>query len=571
MRMGWVSDIESKVSYRAVPDANSATPPAPARRRFGGYAALVAAGILLSRLAGLVRTRVMAHYLGTSAAADAFTAALKVPNFLQNLLGEGVLSASFIPVYARTLARGDERLAGRVAGVVATLLALITSILVLLGVLFTPWLLIVIAPGFEGETRALTIRIIRILFPGVGLLVFSAWCLGILNSHRKFFLSYVAPVLWNAAMIAALVIFGSRLHEGDLAVALAWGTVVGCALQFLVQVPFVLRYAKHLSFGVDMQLPEVRGVLRAFGPVVVGRGVVQLSGYIDLLIATLLPTGAVTSITYAQTIYLLPVSLFGMSVAAAELPQMAGVTGDEEKVAEALRARLARGLKQISFFVVPTIVAFIGIGDLLIAAVFQTGKFTPEVTRFVWYILIGSTVGLLATTLGRLYSSAYYALGDTRTPLKFATVRVILTATLGYLFAMPLRPLIVAAFELARMPIPRVPGGPLALGAVGLTASAGVAGWVEFLLLRKGIQKRVGRVQSAQSFELKLWIAAIAAGAAAIAGDRLVVHRAVDSLPIPRVLEAGVAAALFGIVYFAVAALLGVHEVKGFISRFRKK
>ncbi len=540
------------------------------KSRFGGYAALIAAGILLSRLAGLVRTRVMAHYLGNSAAADAFTAALKVPNFLQNLLGEGVLSASFIPVYARSLAKGDEQLAGRIAGVIATILALLTSILVLIGVLLTPWLLVIIAPGFEGATRELTIRIVRILFPGTGLLVMSAWCLGILNSHRKFFLSYVAPVLWNAAMIGTLVIFGSRLREADLAVALAWGTIIGCTLQLAVQIPFVIRYARHLSFGIDTKLPEVRQVFRSFGPVVVGRGVVQLSAYIDLLIATLLPTGVVTSITYAQTVYTLPVSLFGMSVAAAELPQMAGELGDEEKVNSALRTRLARGLRQISFFVVPTIVAFIAIGNLLIGAVFQTGKFTPAVTTFVWYILIGSTVGLLATTLGRLYSSAYYALGDTRTPLKFAVIRVILTASLGYLFAIPLRPFIVRLVEFAGMPIPNVPGGPLALGAVGLTASAGMAGWVEFVLLRRGIQRRIGKTDTAISYEVKLWSAAILAGVLSVIADRWFVRDLIHRIPFATIAEAIVIAGLFGVVYFAAGALLGVHEVRAFVSRFKR-
>jgi putative peptidoglycan lipid II flippase len=565
-----VGDIESKVSYRGVSDANSAAPAAP-RPRFGGYAALVAAGILLSRIAGLVRTRVMAHYLGNSAAADAFTASLKVPNFLQNLLGEGVLSASFIPVYARTLAKGDERLAGRVAGVIVTILAFATSILVLVGVLLTPWLLVLIAPGFQGETRALTIRIVRILFPGTGLLVISAWCLGMLNSHRKFFLSYVAPVVWNAALIATLVIFGSRLREGELAIALAWGTLIGCALQLLVQLPFVFKYAKHLQFGLDTKLPEVRQVFGAFGPVVIGRGVVQLSGYIDLLIATLLPTGAVTSITYAQTIYLMPVSLFGMSVAAAELPQMAGELGDEEVVRAALRGRLSRGLRQIAFFVIPTVVAFIALGNLLIGAVFQTGKFTPEVTRYVWYILIGSTVGLLAQTLGRLYSSAYYALGDTRTPLKYATLRVILTATLGYLFAIPLRPLIVSFVELLHMPIPKVPGGPLALGAVGLTASAGIAGWLEFLLLRRGMQRRIGSVESVAGYELKLWSAAVGAGIASVALDRFALHALLRHVPFRTIVEALLVSGIFGVLYFAIAFLLGVHEVKATLGRFVRR
>ncbi|PYQ29812.1 MAG: murein biosynthesis integral membrane protein MurJ [Acidobacteria bacterium] len=550
-------------------DVHSATAPKP-RARFGGYAALVAAGILLSRIAGLIRTRVMAHYLGNSRAADAFAAALKVPNFLQNLFGEGVLSASFIPVYARTLARGEEELAGRVAGVIATIITFATSIFVLLGVLLTPWLIDLIAPGFQGEVRLLTIRLVRILFPGTGILVLSAWCLGILNSHKKFFISYVAPVLWNAAMVATLVIFGTRLHEFDLVIALAWGTVVGCALQLGVQLPFVLRSAKHLKFGFSI-FDEIRDVFRSFAPIVVGRGVVQLSAYIDQIIATLLPSGAVICLTYAQTIYLMPISLFGMSVAAAELPQMAGEVGEEESVKAALRGRLARGLRQISFFVVPTVVAFVAIGDLLIGAILQTGKFTPEVTRYVWYILAGSTVGLLAATLGRLYSSAFYALRDTRTPLKFATVRVILTGGLGYLFAFPLRFVIVDLIELLHMPIPKVQGGTVALGAVGLTASAGVAGWVEFLLLRRAMQKRIGRIEAAGTFELRLWIAAIAAGAISVAADRLALRHLLRHVPLHTIAGAIAASSIFGVTYFVVAALLGVGEVRSFLARFRRR
>src|SRR5438094_9242261 len=174
--------------------------------RTGKSAIFVATGILISRLAGLVRARVFSHYFGLqSDAADAFNAAFRIPNFLQNLFGEGALSGSFIPVYAALLARGDRRAADQVAGAVASLLALVIAALVLVGVPATPFLIDAIAPGFTGDKRALTIQIVRILFPGAGLLVLSAWCLGVLNSHHRFLLSYTAPVMWNAAMIASLV------------------------------------------------------------------------------------------------------------------------------------------------------------------------------------------------------------------------------------------------------------------------------------------------------------------------------------------------------------------------------
>jgi len=556
------------IDLQPSPDPEPAPEPlrTPARRT--GFAVFVAAGILLSRIAGLVRERVFAHYLGNSDAAGAFKAALRIPNFLQNLFGEGVLSASFIPVYARLLAEKDDELAGRVAGVVATLLALSVSVIVAVGVLATPVVIGLVAPGFQGEVRELTVRVVRILFPGVGLLVLSAWCLGILNSHHKFFLSYVAPVFWNIAMIATLVIFGARLGQYPLAIALAWGAVVGSALQLGLQVPFVFRYAPEIRFGLETSLAPVRAIFRNLGPVVVSRGVVQLSAYIDGMIASFLGTNAVSGLGYAQTIYLLPIGLFGMSVAASELPQMSRATGTPEEIFAALRTRLERGLRQIAFFVIPSVVAFVALGRRLVAALYRTGAFGEEDTRYVWYILVGSAVGLLAATLGRLYSSAFYALRDTRTPLRFAVIRVVLTGALGYLSAFPLRPAMVAALELVGVPLPRIAGGTLGLGAIGLTASAGLAGWVEFLLLRTALGSRIGRVQLALGFQLRLWLSAIAGAAAAIGADRLYTRLATgERMLMHPISVAAVVLGVYGAAYFAGAILAGVPEAKRTIGR----
>src|SRR5579872_2663440 len=507
----------------------------------GRFAALVAAGILLSRLIGLVRLRVFSHYFGLrSDAADAFNAAFRIPNFLQNLFGEGVLSASFIPVYAALLARDDEEEAGRVAGSIAAILALLTPLLVLLGVAATPLLIDVIAPGFHGAERVLAIRLVRILFPGAGLLVLSAWCLGVLNSHRKFFLSYTAPVIWNVAMIATLVGYGSRVNTTGLAVALAWGSVVGSGLQFGVQLPEVLRLVRRLRLGFDFQSENVRGVLRNFVPVFVSRGVVQISAYVDNLLATLLPTGAVTGLTNAQLLYTLPVSLFGMSISAAELPLMSSAMGNEDEIARILRQRLNAGLRRIAFFIVPSAMAFLAFGDIIAGALMQTGRFTHADATYVWGILAGSTIGLLASTMGRLYSSTYYALRDTRTPLRFAVVRVVLTTGLGYLCALPL---------------PRLIGIDPRWGVAGLTASAGVAGWVEFFLLRRSLNQRIGQTGLAPTFLAKLWAGALVAAAA---GWGL---KALTSAAHP-VIAAGLVLVPYGLGYFGMAMLLRVDEMR---------
>lgn len=522
-----------------IPDA----PGASGTRR---SAALVAFGISCSRLTGLVRQRVFAHYFGLqSDAADAFMAAFRIPNALQNLFGEGALSASFIPVYAALVARGDRREAGHVAGAVGALLSLVTAILVLLGVLVTPALIAVIAPGFTGAKRDLTIALVRVLFPGAGMLVLSAWCLGILNSHRKFLLSYTAPVIWNVAMIATLVGWGARTSLPELAMILAWGSVAGSALQFIVQLPAVFRLVPDLRWRLHIT-DHVRTTLSNFAPSFLGRGVVQISAYIDALLASLLPTGAVTGLANAQLLYTLPVSLFGMSISAAELPEMSGEVGLD--AIDRLRDRLDNGLRQIAFFVVPSAVAFFTLGDVIAAALLQTGRFTHDDAVYVWAILAGSAVGLLASTLGRLYSSTYYALRDTRTPLRYAIIRVVLTTVLGYLCAIVLPP--------------RLGIEPL-WGTAGLTASAGTAGWIEFLLLRRTMNQRLGPTGLPVALTSRLWSAALAG---AVVGWALKV-----SLPVAQpIAVAAVVLVPYGLVYLGLCMWLRVPEAIRLLARSQK-
>jgi putative peptidoglycan lipid II flippase len=523
----------------------STSQPAGSKR----FAFLIAAGILLSRVAGLIRDRVFAHYFGNSDAADVFKAALRIPNFLQNLFGEGVLSASFIPVYANLLARGDKEEARKTAGAVAALLALSTSLLVLLGVLTAGWLIDAIAPGFRGEKRELTVRLVRILFPGAGLLVASAWCLGVLNSHRRFFISYTAPVLWNIAMIAGMIAFGPGRAQNSLVVITAWASVAGSFLQVAVQLPTVLKLLGGLKLALAHQAENVRTVIRNFFPVFVSRGVVQISAYIDAFLASWLPTGAVAALAYAQTLYTLPVSLFGMSVSAAELPVMSGAIGEAHEIAQILRTRLNNGLRQITFLVVPSAVGFLAVGDVIVAAIYQSGRFMRADVMYVWGILAGSTVGLLASTLGRLYSSGFYALRDTRTPLRFAIVRVLLTTLLGYLAALPL---------------PRLLGIEQRWGVAGLTISAGIASWVEFTLLQHGIRRRIGQAGVPISFLAQVWLAALVAAAAARGLLSALGHRG-------PILLAVFVLGLYGIVFFAVALALKLPEARSILDMLGRR
>jgi putative peptidoglycan lipid II flippase len=503
-----------------------------------GASSRVALGILVSRVTGLVRETVIAHFFGNSSVAGVFRAAIRIPNLLSNLFGEGVLSAAFVTVYAKLRAREEHEEAEHVASAIFGILTVVCAALVLVGVLTTPLLIHFIVPGFKGNDRTLTIHLVRILFPGAGILVMSAWCLGILNSHRRFLLSYMAPVAMNITMITAAVLFGPRSHETQLVINLAWASVLGSILQFAVQVPRVLQLLPAFRPVLDITSENVRTVIRNFAPVSLSRGVVQISAYIDQMIASFLGPVAVSTLGYCQVISILPISLFSMSVSAAELPALSSAIGTRTEIAAVLQQRLTAALRRIAFFVIPSAVAFLILGDILAGALYQTGRFHHGDAVHVWSALAGSAVGLLATSLGRLYSSAFYALLDTRTPLRFALIRVLLTATLGYIFAL-------------RMPT--WIGIDPKWGVAGLTASAGIAGWAEFVLLRHALAERVGSIALPASFIAKLWsVAFLGAGLGYLMKELLgTIHPlflAILVLPV------------YGSVYFAGSFSLGIEE-----------
>jgi putative peptidoglycan lipid II flippase len=550
--------------------------------------ALVSAGILLSRLAGLVRETVVGHFLGRSLAANAFAYALRIPNILQNLLGEGVLSASFIPVHVRLLDAGEEDEARQLAGTVLGLLAVVSGGAAVLLVALAGPISRLLVLGGSAELQALVASLLRIVAPGLALLVLSAWCLGILNSHRQFFLSYVAPVAWNLAQIVAVASVGAVLLDGvpiatlselqlnevapQLARALAWGTLAGGALQLAVQLPHVRRLNGGVRPRLSPVTPHVREVLRAFTPVVTGRGVVQLATFVDLMLASVLAGAALVTVQKALIFALLPVSLFGMSVAAAELPDLSTARRDDRVT---LARRIDAGLGRIAFYVAPTAVGFVVVGELIVGMVYLTGQFGPDDVRIVAVVLAGASFGLLATTSSRLLQSVLYGSGNARGPARIAIVRVVLAALLGLVLMFQLDRLVLVGDGVAMMGDAQLPAfGPLPtlqrsdgllhLGALGLTLASSIAALVEYALLRTLVDASVGtrvRVGGPQRVQ-------IAAAAIAAAGAAMLVRPWLGELPV-RV--AGLAAvATVGVVHISVATALGVDEARALLASVRR-
>lgn len=464
------------------------------KKKQSSGALLIAVGIFLSRIAGLIRERALAHYFGNSDVSDAFKAALKIPNFLQNLFGEGALSASFIPVYSELISKEENKdekniLAKNQSVVVAKtifyLMLITVSIICTLGIIFTPFFIDTVAPGFSGDKRNLTIKLVQILFPGTGFLVLAAWCLGVLNSHRQFFLSYFAPVIWNVTIITTLIAAGSiyfippnNYSEIDLVIAACVGVTIGSLLQFIIQLPKVLKYVTLSPSGLDFKNQQVKLIIKNFGPALISRGIVQISSYVDNIIASYLGTGAISGLAFSQTISTLPISLFGMSISQSELTNISRATGSSEEKEKYLVERLELSFKRLNFFIIPTVLCFVVLGDVLISTLFQTGQFTKETTHYVWTILIASSFALLGQTKSRVLSSSFYAIKDTKTPMRVAFVRVFTTTLLGIFFSIYL---------------PTILGVSTYYQAAFLAFSFSFAASIEFFILKYLLETKLKR------------------------------------------------------------------------------
>ncbi len=514
---------------------------------------MVGAGIFFSRISGFIRSVLMAWFFGASGMMDVWIAAMKIPNVIQNLLGEGTLSASVIPVYAEFLEEGREKEAGRFAGAVLGILMMVAGGAALLGILLAPFFIPMAFPSWDPDKLALTTIIVQILFPMTAVLVVSAWALAILNSHRRFLVSYMAPVAWNGAIIATLVVvgFGLGWSGRQQLIAIAWGALGGGVLQFAVQLPFVVPLLQHFRLSLNRRVSGVGEAIRNFVPVVTARGVVNIGSLLDVIVAAWLVEGAIAALGYAQMLYLLPISLFGMAIAASELPEL---SRQRKAPASEVALQVSTALERIHFLLLPSMAAFLLLGDVFIGGLYQRGEFRATDTPVVYAALAAYALGLLASAGSRVLSSAFYAMRDTRTPARVAYLRVGVSLVVGISLMFPLD---------------RFASGELHYGATGLALGASVAAWLEYTLLRRRLGRVLGPHGPARSARGRILGATVVATRVAAAskwalGSTVPFHEGLMASllggALPWLVQPALAtstALVFGVTYLLVAARLG--------------
>jgi len=394
--------------------------------------ATVGAWTMTSRVLGFARDMLIAAKLGATPMADAFFVALRLPNLFRQLFGEGAFNAAFVPAFAGTYAADGPARARLLANSLAGLMTIVLSGLVLLGIVFMPQLLFVLAPGFVGEAVRfpLAVELTRITFPYLLFICLAALVSGVLNGMDRFGAAAAAPVLFNLVSMAALL--GLTPFVATPAHALAWGVVASGLLQLLMLLTAARLAGMRLNpLSRPRFTPEVRGVLRRMGPGLVGAGVTQLNLAIGIIIASLLPAGAVSFLYYADRISQLPLGVIGAAVGTALLPTLSR----QLRRGEALSAHRSqnRAVELTVAFALPAAFAMATVPHPIIAALFERGAFDATATAATSAALVAYAVGLPAFVLVKALTPGFFARGDTATPVRIAFGVVALNLALNLL------------------------------------------------------------------------------------------------------------------------------------------
>lgn len=405
--------------------------------RIARAAGVVGLATMLSRIFGFIRDMVVAAFFGAGLATDAFFVAFRIPNLLRRLLAEGSLTVSFVPVFTDYLKKPSKEDAFELADIAFTTLSVILVIVSLTGVLLSPVIVTIMAPGFVKVPAQydLTVFLTRLMFPYIFFISLVALCMGILNSLRHFAAPALSPVVLNISMIVAALTLRDFFQEPI--VALAVGVMVGGVLQLAMQWPFLVRMGARLKPNFNFKHPGIRRIGTLMLPAAFGAAIYQINIFISTILASLLPSGSVSYLYYADRVVELPLGVFAIAVGTATLPSFS------EQVAgghfEELKKTISFSLRLILFITIPATVALIVLRVPIISVLFQRGEFGVEATYLTAQALLFYAVGLWAFSVIRVIVSAFYSLQDTKSPMKAAIVALIVNVVFSVLLMFPLK------------------------------------------------------------------------------------------------------------------------------------
>ena len=406
-------------------------------RKITKAASTIGTGTLLSRILGFVRDMVIAHFFGAGMVADAFFVAFRIPNLWRRLVGEGSLTISFIPVYTEYLTQRTDEESREVTHIAFTIGGVVLLILTVLGILFSPILIQIIAPGFTEipEKFQLTVRLNQIIFPYLFFMGLFALSMGILNSHRHFFAPAIAPIFLNISMILSIFLFYHAFQKPVMALAL--GVLAGGVIQFLFQIPFLMKKRVTFRFNFNFRHPAIKRIGYLMIPGLIGTAVYQLNVFIDTIFASFLPGGSVSYLYFADRLMEFPLGIFAIAVGMAALPSLSKLASKGEM--EEFKETLSFTFRLVSFISIPAMVGLIALKTPIINLLFQRGLFDYSATIMTAKALLFYSVGLWAIAGARTLVPAFYSLQDTWTPLKIALICLGANVIFNWILIYPMK------------------------------------------------------------------------------------------------------------------------------------
>jgi putative peptidoglycan lipid II flippase len=514
-------------------------------------AGVVGLAVLCSRVLGLAREQIFAALFGGGRVMDAFTIAFRIPNLLRDLFAEGALSTAFVTVFTRTATLQDGAAAWRLANKVATLTVVTLSAITVLGIISAPWLVALLAPGFDPAKAALTVTLTRIMWPFILLVSLAALVMGMLNARNVFGMPAMASSFFNLGSIVAGVVLGYWLdpHFGPRAImGLAIGTLVGGALQLLVQLPALRR--EGYSFRPDLHWGDagVRAILRLMGPSVIAASSTQVNVLVNSVFASELGDGPTFWLTVAFRLMQLPLGIFGVALGTVALPLLARMAATGNTAA--FRSELARGMRLALLMTIPASIGLMVLAEPIISVLYQHGRFTAYETAESAGALRFYAIGLCSYAALKVLVNAFYALDRRKTPMVVSFIAVALNLLLNWLFTRE-----------------------LGWGHRGLAFSTACVASSNFLILYLLMRAQLGQLESRALLRLlaKVAVASAALLAVAYAGGRLLLADWAVQAFWPKcaslVLVIGMSAAAF----FLLASLLGIGEVHDITAAVRRR
>ena len=407
-------------------------------RRVARAAGVVGLATMFSRISGFLRDMVVAAFFGAGLITDAFFVAFRIPNMLRRLLGEGSLTVSFVPVFTEYLNKKTKAEAYELANVAFTVLSIILVIVSIAGIIFSPLIVAIMAPGWYIDHPAhyhLTVFLNRLMFPYIFFIALVALCMGILNSLRHFAAPALSPVILNICMILSVLLLMDFFPEPIT--VLAVGVMIGGVLQLAMQWPFLVKFGLKLKPDFNFRHPGLKKIGILMLPAVFGASIYQINIFISTILASLLPSGSVSYLYYADRVVELPLGVFAIAVGTAALPSFS------EQVAKGdfheLKGTINFSLRLILFVTIPATLALIVLRVPIISVLFQRGAFDIQSTLLTAQALLCYAVGLWAFSVIRVIVSAFYSLQDSKTPMKAGIVAFIVNIICSIVLMYPLK------------------------------------------------------------------------------------------------------------------------------------